>query len=74
MNEEDGAIDGTLPVTSKGTVPAPDWYVEDERRVEIVTSALTVVIEGWEGSDRQPMKPAGETAPFPMNLDPWHDY
>lgn len=74
MNVEDATVDGTLQVTAEGTIPAPDWYESYEGRVEIVTPALTVAIAGRETDDDSGGKPAGESAPFPMNPDPWHHF
>ena len=71
---EDRAIDGTLQLTDEGTVPAPDWYESYEGTVEIVTPALTVTIESRDTLDGDPRKLAGETAPFPLETDPWQDY
>ncbi|MFB6132405.1 MAG: hypothetical protein ABEJ44_03235 [Halanaeroarchaeum sp.] len=69
-DETDAPVDGTLQVTRDGTVPAPDWYESCEGFVEIVTPALTVTIEGREGDENSTGKPAGESAPFPMNSAP----
>lgn len=67
-------VDGLLRVTDDGTVPAPDWYEDYEGPVEIVTPAFTVTIESTDTLDGSPRKLSGETAPFPMDTDPWHRY
>ncbi|AKH97485.1 hypothetical protein [Halanaeroarchaeum sulfurireducens] len=71
---EDPTIDGTLQLTEEGTIPAPDWYESYEGAVEIVTPALTVTIESRATLDGDPRKLTGETAPFPLETDPWQDY
>lgn len=72
--DDDANVDGVLHVTDEGTVPAPDWYAAYEGPVEIVTPAFTVVIESEETLEGSPRKLAGETAPFPLDTDPWHRY
>lgn len=74
MANQAPAVEGTLTVTEDGTVPAPEWYEDYEGLVEIVTPALTVAIESREIDDGEPRKLSGETAPFPMSPDPWHQY
>ena len=66
--------EGVLSVTEAGTVPAPDWYEDYEGFVEIVTPALSVVIESRDASASDPRKLSGELAPFPLDPDPWHRY
>ncbi|MFW5905214.1 MAG: hypothetical protein ACOCSP_00135 [archaeon] len=66
--------EGTLHVTEAGTVPAPDWYEDYEGPVEIVTPALSVAIESPAADSVTPVKVSGETAPFPLDPDPWHRY
>ena len=66
--------EGVLSVTDEGTVPAPAWYEDYEGFVEIVTPALSVVIESRDASSGDPRKPSGELAPFPLDPDPWHRY
>lgn len=71
---DDSDVDGILHVTDDGTVPAPEWYTGYEGTVEIVTPAFSVVIESRDTLDDSPRKLAGETAPFPMETDPWHRF
>lgn len=74
MNADEAGIEGTLQVTAEGKVPAPDWYEDYEGYVEIVTPAVTIVIESRRTESDEPKKLANESAPFPMNPDPWHRY
>jgi hypothetical protein len=66
--------EGVLRVTDEGRVPAPAWYEDYEGYVEIVTPALSVVIESRGTSPSDPRKLSGESAPFPLDPDPWHRY
>lgn len=73
MND-DAEIEVTLQVTADGKVPAPGWYEDYEGYVEIVTPALSIVIESRGTGGDEVKKLANESAPFPMNPDPWHRY